>query len=132
MDKDLVNCTTSVVAIPAQAISGAGATVGEVIDLVGYNSGKFVLTTGAVTVGDIAFVSIEESDVVGMTGATVIPDECLINKDETPIASANGVVEVGFIASKQFVRLNVVATGSADLLASATVELGHPDNAPTK
>jgi hypothetical protein len=132
MTKDLVNNTSSVVAVSPQAVSGDGNVVGEIIDLDGYESGKFSLVTGAVTTGTIALVSIEESDDPAMSGSTAIPAERLIALDVTPLTAVNEVAEVGFISNYRYVRLTIVGAGTADLLASASCELGDPNQCPTK
>ncbi len=130
MTKDNVNNTSTIIGLASQAIAGDAAQVGEIIDTLGFESGKFSLSTGAVTTGNIAFTQIAESADSGMSGETVIPDERLINKDVTAIATANTTVEVGFIANLRYVRLTATSAGTAALLTSAVCELGHPNNAP--
>jgi hypothetical protein len=132
MTKDLVNNTTTVVAVPAQAVSSDAPIVGVIIDLDGYEAGKFSLATGAVTTGDIALTSIEESADSGMSGSTLIPAERLIALDTTAITTANTVTEGGFISNFRYVRLTVTSDNTASLLAGATCELGCPNGAPTK
>jgi|VirMetMinimDraft_7_1064189.scaffolds.fasta_scaffold07310_5 hypothetical protein len=132
MERDLVNNTTTLVAVPAQVVSGDGAIVGAIIDTLGYEAGKFSVATGAVTTGDIALTSIEESDDSGMSGSTVIPAERLIAFDTTAITTANTVAEGGFVATGRYVRLTVTGANTASFLAGATCELGAPDICSTK
>ncbi len=131
MQKDNVNNTTTKVGFGTQTISD-GTTAGAIIDTLGYESGKFSLIAGAVTAGDVTFVSIEESNDSGMSGSTLIPAHRLIAVDVTPLTAVNQVAETGFVSVKRYVRMSVIGANGADLIATATCELGDPVVASTK
>ena len=130
MTKDLANKTISVVALAPVSIATDTATTSIIVDMDGAESGKVSLLTGVVTAGDIAITQIEESADSGMSGATVIPDERLINKDTTAITTAAQVTTWGFIANYRYVQVTYTTDNSANLLACSTIEQGDLNAAP--
>ena len=129
--QDIYNNLKEVVGIPAQAVSSDGDIAGEIVDTLGFESSEFVLSTGAVTAGDITIKEILESDDAGMAGATAIPAERLFN---TPVAisAANTVDALGFLATKRYIQPVVTAAGTADANISGLVVLGDPQYATTR
>ena len=128
MKNDLFNKTLASVALDSATIA-TGDAAGNIIDTLGFESGKVVITIASVTAGTLDFKNIEESDDSGMSGATLIPADRLVG---TPVqlAAANDITEQGYIAAKRFIRLNVTAAGATALVASAVSELGDPETAP--
>lgn len=130
MTKDLTNKTITKIALAPVSIATDTDTAGIIIDMDGAESGKLSLLTGIVTAGDVAIKDIQESADSGMSGATVIPDERLINKDTDAITTSNTVKQVGFIANYRYVQVTVTTDNSANLLAGVTIEQGDLNAAP--
>ena len=126
MQKDLYNNAKNVVALKLQTINSDTATVGEIIDTQGFESGMISSVSGVVTAGDIVITSISESDDSGMVGATVIPAERLLGS-ATAIAVADTVDEIGFLAVKRYVQVTYTTANSANLTVGSVVALGNPN-----
>lgn len=130
MQRDLYNNSESKIALAPIVLSSDTVNVFAIIDTQGYESGKVVMKTGVVTAGDITITEIQESDDSAMAGETAIPSARLQGDLET--LDASGITELGFITTKRYIRVTATTANSANLLADCNVELGNPDQAPTK
>jgi len=83
---------------------------------------------------DTTTTSVIIDDDSGMSGATDIPTARLIGTAGTAITVAETTHELGFVADTKmrYVQATFTTANSANLLAGATCELGHPHNTPTR
>lgn len=132
MNRDIYNNTKAAIALAPVALSSDTATAGIIIDTAGYEAGKVVLMTGAVTAGDITITKIQESDDSGMSGATDISSTQYRGAIGTAVDSANTTAEVGFWRNKRYIQVTFTTDNSADLVAAAFVEFGVPEFASTQ
>lgn len=123
------------------SVSDTTAQVGEIIDLLGYDSLTYVIATGSIADTDATFtVLLEESDASDMTGAAAVDDADMISQTagaapETAAAfqfdDDNEVRKLGYVGNKRHTRITItpVANASAALIAAVAV-LAHPSVAP--
>lgn len=133
MEYDLHSNVFQVVAFDSQNITTDTTTVGNVIDTVGFESLEYLIQSGTITDGTYTLL-LEEADVVGFTGSTVVPtDETLGVLTGFVAADDDAALRVGSIGKKQFQRLSIVSastsTGATNM--SSTAVLGHPKHMPT-
>lgn len=130
---DLHSNVKQEVALDSQDITTNTTTVGNVIDTRGFESLEYVIQSGTITDGAYALL-LEEADVVGFTGSTVVSaDETLGVLTGFIATDDNAAKRVGSIGKKRFQRLSIVSTGTstgATKMSSVAV-LGHPQSAPT-
>lgn len=131
--KDLHNNLKGITALSPRTISSNTTTVGSIIDLKGFNSVEFFVSSGTLTDGAYAIL-LEESDDSGLSGSNTVADENLLGTEAAAgfaLADDNLVKKVGYKGSKRYVRLSVVSTSvSSGGPMSAVAVLGHPDLAP--
>ena len=72
MENDLHSNIKQVVALDSQDITTDTTTVGNVIDTAGFESLEYLIQSGTITDGTYALL-LEEADVVGFTGSSVVP-----------------------------------------------------------
>ena len=131
MEKDIYNNSLAKLALAPVSLSSDTTTQGIIIDTQGLESGKLFLSTGVVTAGDIIIAEINESDASDMAGETVIPAGRL-RGTFTTLDGNNETNEVGFWCTKRYIRAEFTTANSANLLATAFVELGHPHAASVR
>lgn len=102
---------------------------GGAVDLLGYNSVAFVVSTGAiVSAGDFT-AKIQESDVSG-SGYTDAVAADLIGSNAPATLTADGAFKLGYIGSKRYVRLVLTKNGGTSIAAGAIAIKGNPRLAP--
>jgi len=131
MQNDLYNNVKSVVALNHQTINTDVDTVGVAVDTLGFESAIASVKTGAVTAGDVTISAVLESDDAGMAGATAIPANRLIGS-ASAVSTANTIDEIGFVADKRYVQVQVTTANTADLAVGANVILGDPATASVR
>ena len=132
MEFDLHSNIKQVVAFDSQDITTDTTTVGNVIDTVGFESLEYLIQSGTITDGAYALL-LEEADVVGFTGSTVVPAaETLGVLTGFVAADDDAALRVGSIGKKQFQRLSIVSTGTSTgaTKMSSTAVLGRPKHMP--
>ncbi len=132
MEKDLHSHVKTLIALAVQDITTNTTTVGAVIDTLGFESLEFSIQSGTITDGAYAFL-LEEADVVGFTGSTVVPTDNILGVLTGFVAADDDAVfRVGSIGKKQFQRLSIVSTGTSTggTNFAAQAILGHPKTAP--
>lgn len=115
-------------ALRTATVTGAGVDLNE--DGNGYQSALVVVFAGTITDGTHT-VEVQESDVIG-SGYTAVADAQLLGVE--PVIGAaddDKVFEIGYLGTKQFVRVVVTAAGTTiGGVYGAVVILGHPRRAP--
>lgn len=129
MNQDIMSKTKSYIALAPIVINSDTTTQTEIIDTKGFNSGKIIMATGVVTAGQIVISEINESDNAAMVGETVIPVERLYGNTlaNTVLDASGTLTEIGFVTTKEYIRFEIVSSGTANLLATAVVELGDAE-----
>ena len=133
MEKELHSNIKTLIALAVQDITTNTTTVGEVIDTLGFESCEFSILSGTITDGAYALL-LEEADVVGFTGSSVVPAANILGSLTGFVAADDDVTKrVGSIGKKRFQRLSVVSTGTTKGCTnfSAQAILGHPRTGPT-
>jgi len=133
MEKDLHSNVKTSIALAVQNITTNTTTVGAVIDTLGFESLEFSIQSGTITDGTYALL-LEEADVVGFTGSTVVPTANILGVLTGFVAADDdSVLRVGSIGKKQFQRLSIVSAGTTTggTNFSAQAILGNPKTAPS-
>lgn len=109
---DLHHDSYAALALNVQAIASDTTTVGNTIDMAGYEAAEFVIFTKTLTDGDydIKMYEGEESDM--SDEAEVSAAEQLGDPSFTDDTDDNAVARVGYIGKKRYVRLKVVSTNT--------------------
>lgn len=116
---------------PAAAITGNGTTTGATIDTQGFESLEFVVQSGVMTDGSIAW-TVYEGDASNMSDEASVAAADLIGTAPTTAATDDGVCEkVGYKGNKRYVRIKGVQSGatSGGFVAAVAIQ-GHARNAP--
>lgn len=134
MRGDLHANTKEFVALNTTTIGTNTTTVGNIIDLQGFNTCEFILELGTRTDG-VFTPLIEESSNSDMSGSNVVAAANLIGlTTDAALNASNTAKSVGYrVGAKRYVRLSVVSTtvttGSTGVHAIAL--LGTPSLTPT-
>jgi len=128
---DMKNDVKGLIALDIQAIASDTTTVGNIIDLAGFESVTFFQESGAYTDGSYTLL-IEEGDDAALADAAAVADSSLVGTEaDTAISAANAVSSIGYVGGKRYVRASVV---SASVTTGATVGalavIGSPRHAP--
>ncbi len=127
--RDLTNNIKLVNALPPQVIATTTST--SIIDLLGFNSVAFSISSGAITDGSYV-VSAMYGDAADLSdGEFVGPTDLLVSMPSFTSTDDNKVKKVGFIGNHRYIRLTITPTGaSTGGLFSVVAVLGRPANAP--
>lgn len=131
MDYDKFSTGKSALALSSQTISTATTTSGEIIDTKGYGS-IVVGLYAAITNGYISVVTFQEGDESDLSDAATLDDSELLINDGQLSLEATGIIRVGCISKKRYVRLRVT-TATADtvsIVAYAIAELNDAQDSP--
>lgn len=125
MEYDLKHHVKPVIALKIADYSGA--TDGQIIDTVGYESLTFVVATGTVTSASV--IKIEHGEKDDLSDATAVDAEHLLDALPSIADTDDDVTKwFGYIGKKRYVRVSFVS-GSATM---GVVGLyGHPLSMPT-
>lgn len=126
MRRDLYSNIGAVQAI-APAVQAAAAD-GAAIDMKGFSSLAFVLSTGAIVGSGDFGAKLQESDQSGSGFADVPADFVQTNAPATLAASS--AYRVGYLGNKRYVRLVLTKAGGTSIAAGAVAILGDPDSRP--
>lgn len=134
--KDLMNNIHPIRAISPVSVSDNTAQVGQIIDMLGYNSLTFVIATGSIADADATFaVLVEDGDNSGLSDAAAVTDANLIGTETLAgfqFDDDDETRKIGYIGSKRYVRLTITpAANAAAALFSAVAVYGHPMRGPT-
>jgi hypothetical protein len=132
MDYDKFSTGKSGVALVSTNIVTATTTSGSQIDTKGYNSLVCTIVVTAVTQGYITAVTFQEDDDSSWGTVATMDDSQLLIYDTQFNVTATGVIRVGCISKKRYVRLRITTAtlGTVDLVCHATYELNDALSAP--
>ena len=133
MDYDSFSDSLMVEALVSTNSVIAEDVLGEIIDTQGYNSIVAGLLVSDVTSGTISAVTFEEGDDPALADAADIDSSLLlITPADLPVIAA-GLLQVGCVSKKRYVRLKVTTLGGAvDITMYALADLGHCYSKPSK
>lgn len=107
---------------PVTQTNDSTAFVSEVIDMVSYMSGMFVIQLGTLSDADVTgAVLLEESDASDMSGSNEVADADMLSMTagtapETAaaftFASDNSIKTLGYVGTKRYIRLTITPTGN--------------------
>ena len=123
---DLSSEQLGVNGVDIQAITTDTTTVGNEIDMLGYEGITFFLFTGTLTDGSYVLL-IEDSDTSG-SGYAAVSDTFLIGTEvATTLTASDSVTSIGYVGKKRYVRASIVssATTSGGTLGTLAVQ-GSP------
>jgi len=134
-NKQLKRCISPV------SVGDNTAQVGQIIDILGFQSLTYLIALGSIADADATFTALlEESDASDMSGSNAVADSDMISQTvgTAPEAAAsfqfdsdNQVRKLGYIGTKRYTRLTITPANNASAaLMSAVAVLGHPDVKP--
>ena len=130
MDYDRFSEGKSVIAIEDSNITTATDTDGEIIDTQFFGSLVVGINISDVTSGEISAITFQEGDDAALADAADVNDDLLlVYPTQFPIDAA-GVVRVGCVSKKRYVRLKITTTGTVDITLNGMGELGHGMSQP--
>lgn len=134
--KDLHNYINPRPAIDPQSVANNTALVGAIIDIQGFHSLEYIISTGSIADADVTFtVLLEDGDNSSLTDAAAVADSYLLGTEAlaTPLFSDDSkTFKLGYVGNKRYTRLTITPAGNASAaLFSAVAILGHPDLMPT-
>ncbi len=132
MEYDLHSNVKGVNALNAAAITTNTTTVGNIVDMLGFESLEFMIQSGAITDGAYALV-LEEGDASNLSDAAVVPTANVLGALTGFVAADDNVIKrVGSIGKKRYQRLSIVSTSTSTGAAfmSAIAVLGNPKTGP--
>jgi hypothetical protein len=111
----------------AAAVQSASVE-GPAIDLQGFESAAFVISTGAIAGSGDFSAKLQESDTSGGTYTDVAEDQ--VDSDAPETLAASSAYRLGYRGHKRFVRLALVKAGGTSIAAGATAVLGGAHTRP--
>ena len=115
--------------LPALQPAVQAATVnGAAIDLLGYGSAAFVLTTGAIAGSGDFGAKLQESDVSGSGYTDVAAVDQVGSFTATAVADATA--KVSYIGHKRYARLVLTKASGTSIAAGAIAILHHATTRP--
>ncbi len=127
--KDLHNNIAPAVALDTLAISTNTTSVGNIIDMQGFEALEFLIQSGTVTDGTFLPL-IEDGDDSGLSDVAAVSDANLLGTEvgaQFVAADDNAVKRVGYRGGKRYVRLSIVSTGTStgvDFMSAIAVRAG--------
>lgn len=130
--RDLHNNIFAERALNMAAITTDTTTVGNVIDMQGYDSVEFILETGVITDGDYELI-LTEADTSGGS-YTAVADIDLLGTEPAFAADTDDqkLGRVGYVGSKQFLKATILSdnTSTGGTVAVLAIK-GNKNDAPT-
>ncbi len=135
--RDSFNHFNPVVALaPKAAVADNTAFQSGWIDRKGYESLLFLLVSGDLADADVAIAClVEHADLADHSDSVAVPDELLLGTEALAgftFANDNACRKVGYVGSRQYVRITMTPAGNAgNIFLAAIALLGHPFLTPT-
>jgi hypothetical protein len=113
---------------PGVAVTGNTPFVSQIIDLAGFGKLVFAIQSGSLADADATFTTlVEHGDQANLSDAVAVPDAQLTGSEAAAsftFADDNKVRKIGYVGSKQYVRLTVTpANNTGDAYISAVAIL---------
>ena len=124
--RDLYSNIGSALAIIPAVKSAAGDGIS--IDLKGYGSVAFIVTTGAIVSDGDFGVAVQESDASG-SGFDAAP-AAFVDSNAPATLVASSTYRLGYRGNKRYVRLQLTKAGGTSIALGAVAVLGNPAKAP--
>ena len=125
--RDLTSNIGAVLALVPAVKSAAGE--GPAIDLLGFDSVAFVVTTGTIA-GDGDFgIKVQESDTT-TTGDFTDADASVVTSTAPATLEGSTAYKIGYRGFKRYVRLALTKEGGTSIAAGATAVLGNAQTRP--
>lgn len=109
--QDLHHSIKVLVGLTSQTISTDTTTLGEIIDMQGFESCEFALISGTITDGAYA-VTLLEDDAAGMGTATAVSSDHQLGASAFALADDDTAYRWGYIGKKRYVRVKIVSTAT--------------------
>jgi len=107
----------------------AATIKGVAIDLTGFESVAFVVSTGAVTSAGAFSAKVQESDTTNDVDFSDA-DPAAVDSNAPATLAADAVYKLGYRGFKQFARVVLTKTGGTSLIAGAVAIKGHAHKRP--
>ncbi|MDI4664540.1 hypothetical protein K9U40_09405 [Xanthobacter autotrophicus] len=101
----------------------AATTIGDALDLLGFNSAVLVVSTGAITGAGDFTAKLQESDTTTSGDFTDVAAANLHGSFPTSLA-ADSLVSVGYAGFKRYVRAVITKNAGTSIAASAVLAKG--------
>lgn len=102
---------------PAAAVTDNTPFVSQIIDIAGFEQLAFAINLGAIADADATFaVLVEHGDAANLSDAAAVPDAQLTGTEASAgfkFDDDNKVRKIGYVGSKQYVRLTITPTGNS-------------------
>ena len=108
---DLKNDVKQLVAFDIQAITTDTTTVGNELDMLGFESLTLIFQAGVVTDGDYTLL-VQDSDISGSGFVDVVDDFLIGTEAATQLTATNGITRIGYVGKKRFVKVSVVSVNT--------------------
>jgi len=137
--RDLVHNETYEIAIAPAVATDNTAIVGNWINVAGYDALSFSIFTGAITGTPTFTVLVEDADAADQSDHAAVASNYLLSRvpgvdAETAagndLAGANTATKIGYIGSKQYVRITVTPASNTSAALAAVAKLGNPSVRP--
>ena len=131
---DIYNTLKEQQVLAPASITNNDAQVCTVVDLVGFDALKYVITIGSLADADATFTVLVEDSDDNVTYAAVADDFLLGTEAEASFtfAADNKLREIGYNGSKRYNRMTITpANNTGAAIFSVIAILGYPLNAPT-
>ena len=134
--RDIINGLHPLRAISPVVIADNTAAVSQIIDVRGYESLGFLISTGDLADADATFtVLVEHGDAANLSDAAAVPDSQLIGTEvlaSFAFGDDNETRKIGYIGPKRYVRLTITPAGnSGNAPICAIAVLGNAHQQPT-
>lgn len=129
--RDIYNNKKVNIGLDVAVIGSNTTTVGNIIDMQGFDSIMWEMFIGALTDGSYLPL-IEDGEDAGLSDAAPVVDDQLLGTEvDATIAAANAISKIGYVGSKRYVRLSMVSTGvTTGATVGATALQGHAHISP--
>ena len=129
--RDLHHSIGTSTALAPQTIT-TSAVNGVIIDVSGFDSLSFVVTSGTVTDGTSYTASLTEGDASDLSGGTTVAAGDILGTLPVFAATDDNVTKrCGYVGNKRYVRLTLTPAGATSGgVFSAVAVKGHPASAP--
>jgi hypothetical protein len=124
--KDLFSDIDVLNALNNTVITENTTSDGIIIDTRGFESLTFILNVRARSAGAVQ-LNVQHADTNSGGAMVNVDDDNLIGTEAgTSLNAANTLARIGYAGKKRYVRIQAVATGTANMTYNATAILGHP------
>ncbi|GAA6190886.1 hypothetical protein [Phaeobacter sp. NW0010-22] len=125
--KDLHSNIGVVLALAPVVLTASAASAA--VDLQGFASSEFIITTGVVAGAGDFTATVQHSDTTTGGDFEDVEAEDLLGELPATLL-ADGVYKIGYTGSKRYLRINLTKNGGTSISTSVAMVKGHPESAP--